>query len=737
MSHPAYVRTELPSAGPQQPAVTALAQAAGVERRAQRLSVVAQQLVLQRFAPACVLVNRRAEVLYLNGPVDRYLQLPCGELGAELIAMARPGLRARLRTAVREAIQTDRPVALGGVRIKKNGGYFAARLVVDPLRHPPEVQGLYLVAFDEEDGDHRPRLAELAPPEPPREEPERAADYEAFIHQLEEELRATREDLQSTVEELETANEEFKASNEEITSVNEELQSTNEELETSKEELQSLNEEIQTVNHQLEQKVTELEATNNDLNNLLASTDIATIFLDRGLCLKRFTPATQRLLRVIETDVGRPISDFALKFTDPELLADAERVLQQLAPIEREVDATEGRHYLRRILPYRTEDDRIVGVVVTLDDITNQKGQERALKRLAEDLDERVSQRTVELEAANAALRESEECLSLAVRGTGMGVWDLDLRTGKARWSESLFEIMGYAAVPSGQATMEKWLSRIHPQDRERVEQVVDEARRERSLYACEHIIHRADDGTLRRLSALGRFFYAGDEAARFVGVVQDITERKRTEQRTAELAEEERQRLGRELHDTLGQQVSAVGMLAAALVDQLPAGTPGADTAARLESVVDAARAQLASLSEGLFPVHVTAQGLCRALEGLAAEVTELYRIRCRFEVQGQPQVEDSYAATQIYLIAREAALNAARHAGGDEIVCRLEEHDGVHVSVRDNGVGLQTEAAKKRRGFGMDIMRHRCALVGGILQIASPPDGGALVHCHLPKGV
>ncbi len=460
------------------------------------------------------------------------------------------------------------------------------------------------------------------------------------------------------------------------------------------------------------------------------------MFLDRGFCLKRFTPATKRLLRVIEADVGRPIRDFALNFTDPDLLADAERVLQKLAPVEREVDATEGRHYLRRILPYRTEDDRIVGVVITFNEITNVKEHERALERLAAELDERVRARTAEIEAATAALHESEECLSLAVHGTGMGVWDMNIKTGKARWSESLFKIMGYAIVPGGQATMEKWLSRIHPQDRERVEQVVDEARRERSMYACEHVIHRADDGTLRRLSALGRFFYAGDEAVRFVGIVQDITERKRTEQRTAVLAEEERQRLGCELHDTLGQQMSAVGMLAAALVDQLPAGTTGADTAARLEAVVDEAKAQLASLSEGLFPVHVAAQGLCLALEGLAKEMTELYRIRCRFEVHGQPQVEDSYAATQLYLIAREAALNAARHAGGDEIVCRLEERDGVHLSVRDDGVGLRTQAAKDRRGFGMDIMRHRCALAGGILQIASPTEGGTLVHCHLPKG-
>jgi len=736
-----YVTTELPSAGHRQRAVAVQTQVAGLERRAQRLAAVAQQVVTQRFAPACVLINRRAEVLYLNGPVDRYLQLPSGELGAELAAMARPGLRARLRTAVREAIQADKAVSAGGVRIKKNGGYFAARLLVDPLRHPPEVQGLYLVAFDEEDGGRRPRLAEIAPPEQPREETERAADYEAIIQHLEEELRATREDLQSTVEELETANEEFKASNEEITSVNEELQSTNEELETSKEELQSLNEELQTVNHQLEHKLTELEATNNDLNNLLVSTDIATVFLDRGFCLKRFTAATKRLIRVIETDVGRPISDFALNFTDPDLLPDAEHVLKLLAPIEREVQDVEGRYYLRRILPYRTEDDRIVGVVVTFNDVTNVKEHERALERLAAELDERVRARTAELETAIAALRESEEWLSLAVHGTGMGSWDLDLRTGTGRWSKNHVEIMGYEAVSGGEATMGMWRSCIHPQDRERVERGLEEARRERSLFASEHRILREPEGEPRWLSAQGRFFYEGDEAVRFVGVAQDVTERKRMEQRIAELAEEERQRLGRELHDAFGQQMSAIGMLAAALASELPAGTTGADQAARLESMVDQAKAELAGIAEGLLPVPVNAQALSIALESLAEEVTELYRIRCRLEVEGRPEVEHDVAATQLYHIASEAAHNAARHAQTDEIVIRLEDRDGIHVSVRDQGVGIGPEIAKERRakerrGFGLDIMRRRCWLAGGILQIESPPGGGTLVSCFLPKG-
>jgi len=180
---------------------------------------------------------------------------------------------------------------------------------------------------------------------------------------------------------------------------------------------------------------------------------------------------------------------------------------------------------------------------------------------------------------------------------------------------------------------------------------------------------------------------------------------------------------------------MSAIGMLAAALATDLPAGTPGAEQAARLESMVDQAKAQIAGVARGLLPVPVEAQGLSTALEGLAEEVTDLYRIPCRFEVKGRPEAESDFAATQLYFIASEAAHNAARHAQNGEIVIRLEDRDGVHVSVRDRGVGIEPEIAKERRGFGLDIMRHRCVLAGGILQIESPPEGGTLVSCFLPK--
>ena len=204
---------------------------------------------------------------------------------------------------------------------------------------------------------------------------------------LEDDLKATKEDLQGSIEQLESANEELKSANEEVMSINEELQSINEELETSKEELQSLNEELTTVNNQLEGKIGELEAANDDLNNLLVSTNIATIFLDSQYRIRRFTPAVTMLFNLIPADGGRPLSDISPKFTDPDLLSDAETVFSNVTPIEREVQTQDGRWFLRRVLPYRTEDDRIAGIVVTFHEVTERKQAAQDLQRNNEDLE--------------------------------------------------------------------------------------------------------------------------------------------------------------------------------------------------------------------------------------------------------------------------------------------------------------------------------------------------------------
>ena len=381
-------------------------------RRPTTPSDFTRQLLLENYAPAAVLVDHQHQILSLHGPTSRYLQPPSGEPTLNLAAMVHDELGTKLRAALHRAAQQIQPVVNAGIRTRRNGGEYSVCLTVRPVKVPPglvtaggaaggaapEPSVCFLVTFEDEP----------APPPPlPAPTADTPAGAEAMIRHLEDELQATRENLQSTIEEVETSNEELKASNEEIMSVNEELQSTNEELETAKEELQSLNEELNTVNAQLRDKVDELEAINNDLDNLLACTDIATIFLDNNFSIKRFTPAATRLINLIPSDVGRPLSDIARTFTDDDLLVDARRVLDRLVPVEKEIRAspsasgvrgpsvaedraqptkekgqrrkdkgqtTKGNEqeswYIRRILPYRTKDNRIEGVVVTFVDVT-------------------------------------------------------------------------------------------------------------------------------------------------------------------------------------------------------------------------------------------------------------------------------------------------------------------------------------------------------------------------------
>jgi two-component system CheB/CheR fusion protein len=321
---------------------------------------------MEQFVPATAVINEGNKVIHLHGPIEDWLKMPTGDVSPELpdlAALARDGLRTKVRSVVHQARRDATKATVQG-RVRREGKYHAVRLSAWPLPATEGEQPLMAVTFE-------PHGA--SPVDPPEratstEVPE--GDLGELVRNLEDELETTRQDLSSTIEDLETANEELKASNEEAMSMNEEMQSTNEELETSKEELESLNEELTTLNTQLETKVAELERTTDDLNNLLASTNIATVFLDTEFRIRRFTPASDELFHLIPSDVGRSIGDITRRFTDDAMLVDAEAVLRDLVAREGEVRRDDGRTFVRRIQPYRTEDRRIEGVVLTFTDVT-------------------------------------------------------------------------------------------------------------------------------------------------------------------------------------------------------------------------------------------------------------------------------------------------------------------------------------------------------------------------------
>lgn len=320
---------------------------------------IARRALLEHFAPAAVLIDRNCRVLYFHGSTGNYLEQPTGEPSKDLFLMTPDGLTAKLRSAVRTAMSENRSVQFSA-SIKHNSVTSPVSVNVVPLAPSANGQVHMLISF--------------APDAAVNSRSDGGAlDSVVADLALQDELKAIRSELQSTIEHLETTNEELKASHEEATSMNEELQSTNEELETSKEEMQSFNEELHTVNSQLQHKVRELEDSANDLNNLLAGTETATLFIDEDLCVKWFSPGTHELFNFIPSDIGRPINHFARKFDDENLLPDAEKVLRTLGVLEAEVAAADGRWFMRRMLPYRTLDNRIAGVVITFIGVTEHK----------------------------------------------------------------------------------------------------------------------------------------------------------------------------------------------------------------------------------------------------------------------------------------------------------------------------------------------------------------------------
>ncbi|MFI5029735.1 MAG: CheR family methyltransferase [Reyranellales bacterium] len=350
------------------------------------LQSLAERQLLDRYSPAYVIINAEGDVLHGSSRTGKYLELPPGVPKIDIFSMGRQGLRSDLRAGVHKAIASGQVVVQRNVLVGTNGGRQMIDLVIQPLRTSAMQDPLYMVVFQDIGG-----IKTQHDPEAPNDDGDDDLES-AGQHQLDMELRATKERLQTTTEELESANEELKSGNEELSSMNEELQSANEELETSKEELQSINEELQTVNSELNARVEELSRANSDIANLLESTQIATVFLDHHLNVKNFTPSAKDIYRLVESDTGRPISHVRSRFQSDTVQEDAERVMRTLATIERQIESTDtGARYGMRMMPYRTVDNVIAGVVITFVDVTKISAAEARINELTRDLRDRIA----------------------------------------------------------------------------------------------------------------------------------------------------------------------------------------------------------------------------------------------------------------------------------------------------------------------------------------------------------
>ena len=381
-----------------------MAQALRVDAEAD-LAKEARNLVLSEFSPATVIVDQNGEVQYIHGHTGKFLEPAAGRASHKISAMAREGLRLELAAALRQARISGQVVRSPGVKVKINGGSQYVDLTVKPLDKPKAMRGLLAVVFEE--------VKEPSSNSKGKANRKSDADVANRLADLEQELQHTRERHQGAIEELETSNEELKSINEELQSANEELQSTNEELEATKEEQQSLNEELATVNTELQAKIDELAQSQDDLKNLLASTEIATLFLGNDLTVKRFTPESTKLINLIASDVGRPLRHLVTNLAYDDLIADASAVIKSLKAEEKEVCTKDGVWYLMRIMPYRTMENVIDGAVITFSNIDKQKRTQealsllnKALKESGADLKSLLKIRDEELEKALAGMAE-------------------------------------------------------------------------------------------------------------------------------------------------------------------------------------------------------------------------------------------------------------------------------------------------------------------------------------------
>ncbi|NBB72733.1 MAG: PAS domain S-box protein [Bacteroidetes bacterium] len=788
------------------------------QQEPERVDALHQRLLLEEVAS--IVVDEGYAIVHLTSPAARYLEYQGGAPTHHVLEVAPQTLRMELRSGLYQAFQKGRATEHRWVRTNAKEETEYVKVRVRPVRDGRAFAQIILTEMD-------------APPSELDVGGKGDESSSEYVVQLEEELKKTKEQLQVTVEEYETTTEEMEASNEELLSMNEELQSKNEEVETSKEELQSVNEELKTTNQELQSKIEELRRTNSDLHNLMEATNIATLFLDRQLQIERFTPRVNELFNIRPADVGRPLSDFTQRFASKHLIEDAQTVLDDLQPIEKELHADKDAWFLVRLRPYRTVNDRIDGVVITFVEITERKQAEQELREREERFRDLVNT------SANVIYRMNPD------------------------WSV-LHELDGQGFIADTKQPTEAWMDMyIHPDDQPKVEAAIEEAIRTQSMCELEHRVRRPDgtlgwvharavplfddDGALvewfgaasditdrveakqhlqwerdfidRVLETVGALIavidpdgrivrfnrkcevvsgYDAEEAEgqnvfdllvpaeeqegirevierhhagedhvthenhwitkegderlirwsntvlrddegqvqKLIGTGIDVTERRQLERQVVNVSDEERRRIGQDLHDMLASQLAGIAMMVRSLAGKVEAEEPvTTEDLHRVAELISDSGGQARALSHSLMPLEVQGERLAEGLRHLAKrQETMRADISCTFETgEAIPPLEGE-VASHLYRIASEAVGNAIKHADPGAIAIRLAVEDGQLVlTVRDDGMGIP-DHTEPTDGLGLHMMQYRAELIGANLTVEPAAEGGTVMQCRLP---
>ncbi len=645
--------------------------------------------VVERHAPAYVLVDPSFEVLSFSGRTGRFLEPASGSANLNVVNLVHRDLRVDLRAALQRAALDKAPVKIDRITVdgSEDGERRRVDLIVEPL--PGEEPPGYVVLF---------REAGNAAANDDDVFVDASVLRDEHVQRLEADLRLTRERLQATIEELESTNEELKSSNEEYQSINEELQSANEELETSKEELQSVNEELHTVNGELGQRVGELGRANSDLKNLLESTQIATVFLDYDLRVKGFTPAMSDVFHLIDTDLGRPLNHIAARIAYSEMQDDVRRVLRTLTIVEREVRGADDRCYQVRVLPYRSLENYIAGVVMTFLDVTK-------------------------ITKAETDLRRSESRLRTIADLVPDLLWSSTL-DGATDWMNKRWT--DYTGQPTSVALGSGWLDVVHPDEREAFRKDYGDAARIGRPYRHEHRL-RTIGGAYRWFRVDAQAIEFESEGVKYFGSATEIDDFKRANDRHRLLVSELQHRVKNIL--AVVRSISGRSLETSDTLEAFSAHFAGRlDALARTQGVI-ARRGD-----EG-----VELEDVVRDELAASAPADD-----DRIKVSGPPVLLKDKAAEVFALALHELATNAVKYGALSVPVGRIavdwrlmNTSEGRRLSLewRESGVPA-LNSRPQRSGFGRDLIEQGLPYDLDAVTSLDFAPGGVRCTVELPLG-
>jgi two-component system CheB/CheR fusion protein len=711
---PARVSFEFPH-GASRDFKEAPAPTTGDLRRASNVQREADRLLLARYAPAGVLINKGMEIIQVRGHTGAFLEPAPGQASVNLLRMAREGLPQVLRGAVREAIKSRRPVRRDRVPYRRDGLRRLANLEVTPVAgaDPSGGDNYFLITFEAvlSGSLKSPRLLKATPAGP-------KARGEAG--RLRRELLSTRDYLQSMIEELEATNEELKSANEEILSSNEELQSTNEELETAKEELQSSSEELTTINDELQNRNADLGLLNNDLINVLTSVNLPIVIVGSDLRIRRFTSAAEKPLNLIPGDVGRRITDIRPHVPIVDLEAMLLEVMETVSSRESSVRDEQGRWYSLRVRPYRTLDNRIDGAILMLVDVTDLRASLQSLaetRNYAQAIVETIQEGFLVFDD-RFHVRGANNVFYKRFGLTPDQVLDRPLETlGNGAWNDPRL-MQALQSVGAQQETVSTLDLEID----------FPSIGRRALLLSVRRLEGESLPGTI-------------------LCSIDDVTERQRAEQAVRDLSahllqlrDEEQRRIARELHDSTAQSLAAIALnleLTSSTGDGLS--EEQRKLLADSRALAEQCSRELRDISELLHPPMLEEVGLVGAVRWLVDSFSRRSGIEVTLSKPEDLGRLPEAIETALFRVIQESLTNVQRHSGSRTAEVSIAADDGgITVRIADQGRGfpvgpVSSGVSLASLGVGIAGMRARIKQLNGLLTIQSG-SWGTRVQAHVP---